>query len=82
MVKLLTSDHEVPLGLNLAGGRIPLINVCMVLHCTEHFIITLPLSRYDLNNVKLGVKYQIIIIILFSKSSEFVRENINAKYEV
>ena len=35
----------------------------MTLHCTEPFIITLPSSRYDLNNVERDVKHQTIIII-------------------
>ena len=36
---------------------------CKVLPCpcTEHFIITLPSSRYDLDNVKRDVKHQSII---------------------
>ena len=29
---------------------------CMVLHCTEHFIVTLPSSRYDLNDIEGDVK--------------------------
>ena len=33
--------------------------------CTEPFIITLPLSRYDLNNVERDIKQQNNIIILF-----------------
>ena len=41
---------------------------CMALHCTEPFIITLPLSRHGLNNVARDVKHQIIInrLCLFS----------------
>ena len=33
----------------------------MKFHCTEPFIITLQLSRYDLNNVERGVKHQTVI---------------------
>ena len=36
----------------------------MALHCTKTFIITLPLSQYDVNIVVRDVKHQIIIIIL------------------
>ena len=36
----------------------------MALHCTQPFIIILPLSRYDLNNVERDVKHQIILIIV------------------
>ena len=39
---------------------------CIVLHCTEPFLIIRPLSCYGLNDVERDVKYQIIIInILF-----------------
>ena len=31
---------------------------CTVLHCTEYFIITPPLSQYDLHNVERDVKHQ------------------------
>ena len=31
----------------------------MMLYCTEPFIIILPLSQYDLNNVERDVKHQI-----------------------
>ena len=34
------------------------------LHCTGPFIITLPPSRYDLNNVERDVKHQTTIIVL------------------
>ena len=37
---------------------------CTAFQCTETFIIILPLSRYDLNNVEMYVKHQTIIIIL------------------
>ena len=37
---------------------------CLVLHCREPFIIILPSSQYDLNNVIRGIKHQIIIICL------------------
>ena len=30
---------------------------CMTLHCTEPFIITLPSSQYDLNNVERDEKH-------------------------
>ena len=33
----------------------------MMLHCTEPFIITIPLSEYDLDNVERDIKHQIII---------------------
>ena len=51
---LLTSDHEIP-GSNPADDRIQLMTVWS-------FIITLSLSRYDLNNVERDVKHQISII--------------------
>ena len=35
---------------------------CMVLHCTEPFIMTLPLSQYDLNDVGRDVGHKIIIV--------------------
>ena len=35
---------------------------CIALHCTEPFIITLPSSQYDLNNVERDVKHQTTII--------------------
>ena len=55
-----TSDHEVP-GSNSAGiGNST--HDCMALHCTEPFIITLPLSWYDLNNVERDIKHQTHII--------------------
>ena len=50
-----TSGHMV-LGSNPAHG----FTVC---HCTEPFIVTLPFSRYDLNNVERPVKHQPIIDI-------------------
>ena len=37
------------------------------LDCAEPFFITLPLSRYDLNNVERDVKNQIIIIMGFPR---------------
>ena len=37
---------------------------CMALHCIEPFIITCPLSQYDLCNVEKDIKHQIIIIII------------------
>ena len=51
-------DHKVP------GLRWNSTCVCTTLHCTEPFIITLPSSRYDLNNVERDIKQQIIIIII------------------
>ena len=45
-----TFDHEVPSS-NRAGGGLPSSHDCTTLHCTEPFIITLPLSRYDLHTV-------------------------------
>ena len=33
------------------------VHNCMMLHCIKPFIITLPLSRYDLNNVERDVKH-------------------------
>ena len=38
------------------------VHDCTALHCKEPFIIILPLSGYDLNNVKRDVKHEIIII--------------------
>ena len=52
-------DQEAP-SLNPAGGRSQLD--CMVLCCTEPFIIILPLSLYDLNNIERDLKYQTIRI--------------------
>ena len=54
-----TSDIEVP-DSNLARDRIS-AHDCMALHCTEHFIIILPSTRYD-NNVERDVKHLTIII--------------------
>ena len=59
---LRTMYHEVP-GSNAARGGIQFMTV-MALHCTELVIIILPLSRYDLNNVKKDIKHQTIIIYL------------------
>ena len=39
---------------------------CMALHSKKPFIITLQSSRYDLNTVERDVKYQNIIIYLFT----------------
>ena len=36
---------------------------CTVLLCREPFIVTVPFSQYDLNNVERDVKYQTIIIM-------------------
>ena len=35
---------------------------CMVFHCSEPFIITLPSSQYDLHNIERDVKHQTIFI--------------------
>ena len=35
---------------------------CKEFHCIEPFIITVPLSLYDLDNAKRDVKYNTIII--------------------
>ena len=35
---------------------------CLALHCIEPFIIILPWSGYDLNNVERDIKHQIIIM--------------------
>ena len=58
LLALPTLDHDV-LGLNPVGGRILLLSVA--LHCTEPFVISIPLSLYDLNNVERGVKHQMVI---------------------
>ena len=58
----LTSDREVP-GSNPAGDRSA--HVCMVLHYIKPFIVTLPLSPYNLSNVERDVKHQIIMIYEF-----------------
>ena len=50
LTRSLGSWFESRLRLNLAHD-------CMTLHCTEPFIITLPLSQYDLNNAEGDVKY-------------------------
>ena len=47
------------LGLNPTGGRIQLMT--SALYCTKLFIIILPSSQYDINNVERDVKHQIII---------------------
>ena len=52
-----TLEHEV-LGLNLTTGRGNSACDHTTFHCTEPFIITLPLSDYGLNNVERDVKYQ------------------------
>ena len=39
---------------------------CTALHCTKPFMITLPSSWYDLNNVERGIKHQIIIRYWFN----------------
>ena len=36
---------------------------CKMLHCIEPFIVTLPLSRYDLDNVESDIKLQTNIIV-------------------
>ena len=45
-------DHEVT-GLRLISAQ-----DCTVFICTEPFIITLPSSQYDLNNVERDVKHE------------------------
>ena len=52
-------DHKV-LGSNQAG--LNSTHDYTALNCTELFIITLPLSRYNLSDVERDVKHQIIII--------------------
>ena len=42
---------------------------CTVLPCIEPFIIILPWSRYDLNNVEKDVKHQISIIYQSEKGN-------------
>ena len=49
-------------GSNPTGGRVNSVYVCLVYHCTESFIIALPLSWYDLNNVERDIKHQAILI--------------------
>ena len=41
---------------------------CIALHCRKPFIITLPSSQYDLNNVERDVKHQISIIIIINNN--------------
>ena len=48
-----TSDYKV-LGSNSVEADSA--RDCNVLHCTEPFIITLPKSQYDLNNVERDIK--------------------------
>ena len=52
-----TSEHKVP-GLHPARSGTQLVS--KKLHCTKLFIITLPSSQYDLNNVEREVNYQTI----------------------
>ena len=47
-------------------GRVQLMIIYIVLHCTEPFIITLSSSRYDLNDVDRDVKHQIINSSLYT----------------
>ena len=42
--------------------RLGLCGIDSMLHCTKPFIITLLSSRYDINNVEMDIKHQIIII--------------------
>ena len=54
------NDYEI-LGLNPTEGGIHLMTVwCFI---AQSFFITLPSSRYDLNNVERGMKQQNIIVI-------------------
>ena len=69
-----TMDHKV-LGSDRDGGG-KSAHDSMVLLCTEPFIITLPSSGYDLNDVKRGVKHQTIIIQLFSSSVSIFKSSI------
>ena len=47
---------------------------CMVLHCTEPFVITFPLSLCDSNNHndERDIKHQIIIIIINNSTSAYL----------
>ena len=54
---LSTLDHEV-LGLH----EVDFSSDCIVFHRIEPFIITLPSSRYDINNVERDIKHKIVII--------------------
>ena len=40
-----------------------IVQHCIMLYCTEPFIITLPSSQYDLSNVERDVKHQIVITL-------------------
>ena len=46
--------------------RRDLAHDCSALHCTEPFIIILPSSQYDLNNVERDVQHQLIIFRVLS----------------
>ena len=59
---LSTLDYEVP-GSNPIGNGIQPMTV-KAFHCTEPFIMILPLSQYDPDNVERDVKHQIIITTL------------------
>ena len=65
MLALPTSDYEV-LGSNSVEADSACD--CIVLHCTEPFIITLPKSQYDLNNVERDIKHQTIIYNIFLRN--------------
>ena len=46
---------------------------CIVLYCTEPFIIILPPTWYGVNNVERDVKHQIVIIIITASCSVLLR---------
>ena len=58
-VGCISVDH----GSNTTKGGIHLMTISHFM--AEPFIITLPLSGYDLNNVERDIKYTIIIITVF-----------------
>ena len=61
---LRTLDYKVPVRICLEA------EYSMALHCAELFIITLPSSRYGLNNVQRDTEHQIIIISMWSTGTQ------------
>ena len=75
---LKSKDHKA-LSSNPIGDRVQLD--CTVFLCTEPFIITLSLSRYDFNIVERNLKHEIIIIWL-EVWDEFLQSSIKTYFVV